>query len=114
MSNYFKTSHNADIPELRGSHFTVQFYAEIYNEETWQEYYANFKRHNEPVIKELKQFVTLVPEEILVPIGVIIGSAASVWLNKELDEIPGYTPLKLLQTKDGIAALKVIIMRLPC
>lgn len=110
MSDYFKTSHNADMPELRG----VQFYAGIYNEESWQEYYANFKGHDEHVIKELKQFVTLVPEEILVPIGVIIGSAASVWLNKELDEIPGYTPLELLQTKDGIAALKAIIMRLPC
>lgn len=91
----------------------VQFYASIYQEETWQAYYANFRKNNEPIIKELEQFIDLVPEDILIPIGAIIGSAASIWLNKELEEIPGFTPLKLLNTKDGISALKAIVMRLP-
>lgn len=96
------------------NYYTVQYNKSQYNEKDWKECLSVFLETGEPVIEELKPFRGKVPDEILIPIGRIIGTASALWLNKELTEIPGYTPLSLLQSEDGTKALKAVIMRLYC
>ena len=99
---------------METNYYTVEYNKNQYNEKDWNEYFSVFLKNGEPIIEELKPFRGKVPDEILIPIGRIIGTASANWLNEELEDIPGYTPLSLLQSEDGTNALKAIIMRLYC
>lgn len=99
---------------MENYYHTIQFHASTYEEKSWQKYLSLFIKNNENIIDELKPFLGVVPDDILIPVGIIVGKSASIWLTKELEEIPGYTPIDLLKTKDGLKALRAIIMRLPC
>ena len=95
-------------------YYTIEYNKKKYNDKIWNEYISEFIKNGEKVIEVLKQYKGKVPDEILIPIGCIIGNSSVVWLNSELEDIRGYTPLELLKTDDGTKALKVIIMRLYC
>lgn len=99
---------------MKTNYYSIDYNKNKYNEKDQNEYIAVFIKNGEKVMEALKPYKGKVADEILIPIGCIIGSASRLWLNRELGDIPRYTPLELLKTKDGTKALKAIIMRLYC
>lgn len=96
------------------NYYTIDYNKNKYNEKDWNEYITAFIQNGEKVIEALQAYKGKVSDEILIPIGCMLGSASRLWLQRELKSIPGYTPLELLKTEDGTKALKAIIMRLNC
>ncbi len=84
----------------------LDFFADEYKEEEWNEYANCFN--------EVNMHIEGVPQDIVNAVMTILGNDSGYnWLHTPLYKFDGRSALDLLETSKGERALKAFIMRLP-
>lgn len=94
---------------------SIQIFAKEFKEKAWVKYYQMSKRYLETLPESTKNSLDDlgIPEDIKVVIIYRLEDHAKEWLNIGLPLVNGIKPIKLLETKEGIKALKEILLRMP-
>ncbi|WP_226535913.1 antitoxin Xre/MbcA/ParS toxin-binding domain-containing protein [Fictibacillus halophilus] len=80
-----------------------------YNEEYWNKFASSF-----PSVEIKENFNSNIPNDILnALVGVLGESVIEQWLNTELKLLDNKKAIDLMQSENGLKALKMLIISLP-
>ena len=93
----------------------VQILAKEFKEKHWINYYQMSKRYFESLPESTKKNLdTLdIQEDIKTVLIYRLKDNAKTWLHSDLPLLDGIKPLELLESEEGIKALKEILLRMP-